>query len=111
MKDWYLLAKKELHPSNNGEMNYCPYCLKLIKEQLKGTSKDFKDCITPLVYHKFMCVQKNKDNEEVKTIEEVWKCPRCSKNIFPSDFEIVYCLKTDGTRYKSEKENEQSIST
>lgn len=97
-KGWYLLAKKELNPTNNGEMNYCPYCLKDVKEQIKGTGKTLKDCIDPVVYHKFLHVSKLPNGDEVKTIEEIWKCGKCKRNLSPDDWILNYAegIKSTG---------------
>lgn len=106
-KQWYLLAKKELNPTNNGEMNYCPYCLKQVKEDIKGTSKTIKDCLNPVTYHKFLHVSKMPNGDDVKTIEEVWKCGKCKRNLSPDDWINSYCLNADGTKRNTEKTNER----
>lgn len=84
----YLLAKHQLHPNNNGEMNYCPYCLKGLKDE--KVSFNFRDILHPLTYFKFLEVAQTKDGKEYKAINEYWECDRCTRKLTPEDFSKVY---------------------
>lgn len=96
----YTLASKPLQPGT--QMNYCPYCFKVKKNQLKGTKKTVFDELDPLTYVKELQIIPLKNGEKKKYIDVFYTCETCHKKITDDDFVMAYCVDPDNNKYTSE---------
>ena len=93
-----LLLEKECKKDENGQYNFCPYCLKDFRRNNKGKAISYKDCLPALKFRKYYCVE-IVDGKQNKYCEEVFFCENCNRELTDIDFLNAYCLVTKGRKY------------
>lgn len=92
----YLLQKTQL--SKNNKYNYCPYCVDEYTRQNGKEKSNYMEILSPITYQRIMEVDKDKNGNETKYVDEFWECSRCKKKLTSEDFRMRYCASSVGEK-------------